>query len=92
MPGHYNSLIPRLFQPLPWKGHGAVTLFGTAYYTWPNAESVPAHIRREEEWHKVQQAEDGWRFYFWYLRDLIFYGYKDSPYEREAKEKSKAIP
>ncbi len=83
----YDSLIPLIFRPIPWRGNvSAITLGQTTFYSCPESivDLLP-EWRRHEEVHKRQWKEDGWRFAFWYLRDLVLKGYDRNPYEIEAE-------
>lgn len=81
----YNSFIPRLFQPLPWRGDWAITLTAkTTYYTC-DMKDVPIKWFNHENAHKVQILRDGVVFYFNYLYWNLRYGYENNPYEVEAR-------
>ena len=78
----YNSIIPRLIH---WSGPWAITLGQTSYFTCSESE-VSERWHRHEDEHKRQWKEDGWRFAFWYLRNMIKAGYKDSEDEVRARK------
>jgi hypothetical protein len=87
---HYDSIIPLIFRPIPWRGNvSAITFRQTTFYSCPKSivDLLPKW-REHEDTHKQQWKEDGWRFALWYLRDLVLKGYKDIPYEIEARKEA----
>ena len=84
----YNSLISRLFQPLPWSGGWAITLDQTTYYSCDEAE-VSRGWQAHEDCHKKQWARDGrLKFLARYIWQLFRVGYVNIDYEIEARAAS----
>lgn len=70
--------LPKL---TPWHESG-ITIFSTVYCL----EDCPAGLHAHEFRHVVQWADYGFLFLFYYLRDLVFRGYRDNWAEREARQ------
>lgn len=62
----------------------AVTLLGHSFYTH-NVSTCPANLILHENAHKRQQAEEPFLFYPKYLFFNLTRGYKNNPYEIEAR-------
>jgi hypothetical protein len=70
-----------------WGFYGWTSAFGTIY-ALPGYENNPL-LRKHEETHVMQQERDGriW-FHLKYAFYLLRYGYKNNPYELEARQLS----
>lgn len=75
----YNNILP-----LP--GFCAMMLFGFIMARKKYAP-LPAHIVNHEEIHRMQADECGGyvKYYRKYLQFWLEYGYRDNPFEREAR-------
>jgi len=78
----YSHWLPRIIGlGCPW----AITLGQTAYYSVPE-NVVSSGWRQHEDTHKVQWARDGWlKFSIMYVYYLVRRGYRQNPYEIEAR-------
>ena len=83
----YNHWIAKLVGKLNGQKRFAITLGQTAYYSVSKEEvfTNPKWVRHEDV-HKKQWASEGrLRFLFKYLYYSVRYGYKNNPYEVEAR-------
>jgi hypothetical protein len=82
----YNSIIAKLFQPLPWKGDWAVTIGQTSYFSCCE-DKVYFQWHKHEDKHKEQWAKDGTlRFIIRYIWQNFTKGYLNIDYEIEARK------
>ncbi len=68
-----------------WNRWWAITLFSRTFYGCSKYE-VNQKWRNHENWHKHQQMKEPVLFYPKYLWFLLTRGYKNNPYEMEARE------
>ncbi len=90
----YNSLIPLVFRPIPWRGTmSAITVGQTTWYSCPKSivDLLP-EWKRHEEAHKRQWKREGaLKFILKYLWYSVTISYIMNPYEIEAREAEKWI-
>lgn len=68
----------------------AMTLGQTTFYSESEVyvKTRPHWVRHEQK-HKEQWAKEGWKFLLKYIYFSCRYGYKNNPYEIEAREAAK---
>lgn len=74
----YNSF-------LPFPGYAAIMLFG-CIFARKKYKPLSRITINHEAIHDAQASDCGgyWRYYWKYLKQWVKYGYRESPFEREA--------
>jgi len=88
MADRYDSVIGKIFGFFNGSKRYAVTFGQTTFYSVPKeeVEMSPSWIVHENK-HKEQYKRDGFfNFLFKYIYYQFKYGYKDNPYEVEARK------
>jgi len=81
----YNSKVAKLLAKIMKKQGMALVIGQTVYYSMSEAEVGP-RLRRHENRHKQQYKENGFfKFIFLYIFYTIKYGYRNNPFEVDAR-------